>query len=62
MDVSQMVQVISNIGFPIFVAVWLLWRSDQKEVQTQTILTELKVAIDKMCEKLNASLPRGGNQ
>lgn|GEM_PF-1694081 len=62
MDISQMVQLISNIGFPIFVAVWLLWRSDQKEEQTQVILTELKAAIDKLCEKMNISLPGGGNQ
>lgn len=60
MDVTQMVQIISNIGFPIFVAVWLLWRSDQKEEQTQVILAELKVAIDKLCEKMNISLPGGG--
>lgn len=59
MDMSQMVQVISNIGFPIFVAVWLLWRSDQKEQQTQVILTELKAAIDRLCEKMNLP-PTGG--
>ena len=61
MDISQMVQLISNIGFPIFVAVWLLWRSDQKEEQTQVILAELKAAIDKLCEKVNTSLPGGEN-
>lgn len=61
MDISQMVQLISNIGFPIFVAVWLLWRSDQKEEQTQVILTELKAAIDKLCEKMNVSSSGGGN-
>lgn len=61
MDMSQMVQVISNIGFPIFVAVWLLWRSDQKEQQTQVILTELKAAIDRLCEKMNLPPTGGGN-
>ncbi len=61
MDMTQMVQMISNIGFPIFVAVWLLWRSDQKEEQTQVILQELKAAIDRLSERMNFPLSGGGN-
>lgn len=37
-DFSSIAPLIGNLGFPIFVAVWLLWRSDR-------ILRELTLAV-----------------
>lgn len=51
MEVEVIMQLISTLGFPIFVSVWLLLRSDKMEKRTQELLIELKVSID----KLNAS-------
>jgi len=48
MDTVQIGQFISTIGFPCFVAVWLLIRSDKKEEKTHTLLTELKTAVEKL--------------
>jgi hypothetical protein len=48
MEITEITQFISNLGFPIFVCVWLLFRSDKKEEQTQTMLGELKIAIEKL--------------
>lgn len=39
--VAMMQQLISAVGFPIFVAVWLLWRTDK-------LLASLTAAIEKM--------------
>jgi len=53
MEFEQALQVISTVGFPIFVAVWLLWKSDRTEKRTQEILIELKVSINKLCDRIN---------
>jgi len=46
--VDLVIKLISTVGFPIFVAVWLLWRSDRKEERTQEILQEIKLAIQEL--------------
>jgi len=45
MDVTDPVSLISQVGFPIFVAIWMLYRSDKREETTQATLNELKTAI-----------------
>ena len=45
MDMSAISQLISTVGFPIFVAVWMLYKnSKDNENMTETI-NELKNAI-----------------
>jgi len=50
MDINVITNLISSIGFPIFVAVWLLLRSDKREQETQEILTDLKAVIISLTE------------
>ncbi len=53
MEVEVIMQLISTLGFPIFVSVWLLLRSDKMEKRTQELLIELKVSIDKLNTSFN---------
>ncbi len=50
MDINVITNLISSIGFPIFVAVWLLLRSDKREAETQAILVDLKNVIVNLSE------------
>lgn len=47
---EETVALISQVGFPIFVAVFMLFRSDKREEQTQRALTDLTIAINNMTE------------
>lgn len=40
MELNEIVSIISQVGFPIFVAVYLMWRME-------TTLNELKQVIEK---------------
>ena len=53
MELTQIMEVIGSVGFPIFVAVWMLWRVDKVEKRTQEILTELTLSIKKLCLRLD---------
>lgn len=53
MDAATTIQIISTVGFPIFVAVWMLWRLDRTEKRSQEILLELKIALITLCERLS---------
>lgn len=46
MEIDGIVQLISNVGFPIAVCCYLLWYFDKKDEQH-------KEEIDKMSESLN---------
>jgi hypothetical protein len=37
---------ISTLGFPIFVAVWMLWRDSKRMEKLTEVIKELKLAID----------------
>lgn len=52
MGFEEAIQIVSTLGFPIFVAIWLLWREDKRqkefiEVQRELINTmnELKTEV-----------------
>ena len=60
MDVNSITQVISQVGFPIFVAVWLLWKGDQQNKQIVDALNELKIAVTILAEKMGAGGENGG--
>lgn len=55
LGITEMIEVIGTVGFPIFVAVWLLWKSDKTEKRTQEILMELNVSIIKLWERLDGT-------
>lgn len=44
-DLSEISGVIANLGFPIFVAVWLLWKSHKDTQVIQDSINKLENAI-----------------
>lgn len=44
-DVTGMSGMIANLGFPIFVAVWLLWKSHKDTQVIQDSINKLENAI-----------------
>lgn len=53
MEINEIMNLISSVGFPIFVAVWLLWKSDKTDKRTQEVMMELKRSIDKLFIRLS---------
>ena len=52
MDMSEITQIIANLGFPIFVAVWMLYKSSNDSENMRSAISELKEAIVILTEKL----------
>lgn len=53
MDMSEITQIIANLGFPIFVAVWMLYKSSSDSENIRSAISELKEAIIVLTEKLD---------
>lgn len=45
-------QFISQVGFPIFVAVWMLYKTSQDSQATTQAINELKVVIQKLSDEI----------
>lgn len=59
MDINAIGNLISTIGFPIFVAVWMLYKtSKDNEKMTETI-GDLKNAITELSTLLKESKEKG---
>lgn len=43
---NEVAQFISQVGFPIFVAVWMLYKSSKDNEKMQETINELKNAIN----------------
>lgn len=43
---NELAQFISNIGFPVFVAVWMLYKSSADNEKMMNTINELKNAIN----------------
>ncbi len=43
--------LVSSVGFPIFVAVWLLWRTDRVMAELTTAMIDLKDVIQTIKNK-----------
>ena len=52
MDMTEITQIIGNLGFPIFVAVWMLYKSSNDSADMRSAISELKEAIVVLTEKL----------
>lgn len=48
MDMSAIQGLISSVGFPIFVAVWMLYKSSQDSEALKNTVSELKNAITEL--------------
>lgn len=47
MDVAQVTQLIGNLGFPIFTALFMMIKQSKDTQAMTTALTDLKLAIEK---------------
>jgi len=54
MDPNGIPQTISQVGFPIFVAVWLLWKGEQQNRHIVEALNNLKTVVTILAEKIEA--------
>lgn len=43
---NELAQFISNVGFPVFVAVWMLYKSSKDNEKMTDTINELKNAIN----------------
>lgn len=48
MDVGAIQNLISSVGFPIFVAVWMLYKSSKDSEALKDTVSELKTAITEL--------------
>ena len=53
MDVQGIAEIISQVGFPIFVAVFLLVHIKNETRQTRDVLLKLESTIAKLCFLVN---------
>ena len=42
---NEIANFISQVGFPIFVAVWMLYKTSKDSEETRNAIDELKIAI-----------------
>lgn len=49
---QEIANFISSIGFPIFVAVWMLYKSSKESEETRNALNELKIAINTLTSEV----------
>lgn len=52
MDMSTMQGLISSVGFPIFVAVWMLYKSSKDSEALKDTVSELKNAITELTAQI----------
>lgn len=52
MDVTAITQAISQMGFPIFVAVWMLFKGEQQNKNVVIALNEVKTAVTVLTERI----------
>lgn len=58
-DISQF---IANLGFPIFVAVWMLYKSSKDNESMMETINELKVAINMLTAEFKHHNVNGGDK
>lgn len=55
MDMQIVNNLISSVGFPIFVAVWMLYKSSKDSEEMKDTINELKNAITEMTTLLKGN-------
>lgn len=58
MDMQMVNNLVSSVGFPIFVAVWMLYKTSQDSKETRDTLNDLKVVIQSLADRLDNHLDR----
>ncbi len=52
MEIEQIIQIISNVGFPIFVAIYMLIYMNKQQQDMKETINELKNAINILTDNL----------
>lgn len=52
MDAQTATTFINSVGFPIFVAIYMLVTASKQSQQTTDALNELRIAVNKLTDKL----------
>lgn len=52
MDAQTATTFINSVGFPIFVAIYMLITGSKQSQQTTDALNELRIAVSKLTDKL----------
>lgn len=52
MDYNTLSQFITSVGFPIFVAIRLLYKTSKDSEDMQSAIQELKIAITKLTDEM----------
>lgn len=55
---NDLANFISTIGFPIFVAVWMLYKSSKDSTEMKDTISELKNAITEMTTLFKADMEK----
>lgn len=50
---DDLLPLIGTYGFPIFVALWFMWRVEKFLANNTTALTELTQVVKTLCEKMS---------
>lgn len=59
---NELAQFISNVGFPVFVAVWMLYKSSKDNEKMTATINELKNAINLLTNEFkHHDITDGGN-
>lgn len=53
MDFQAMSQFVGQLGFPIFVAIWLLWKGDQQNKTMVEALNKIGTTLTVLSEKID---------
>lgn len=52
MEIEAIVNFISQVGFPIFVAVWMMYKTSKDSENMRESINELKIAITTLTENI----------
>lgn len=52
-NLDYAVQLISNLGFPIFVSIWLLHRFERRQEEMKQATLELAALIRELCLRVS---------
>lgn len=50
---NEVIDTINQVGFPMFVAVWMLFKDSKEKELTRTALTELTLAVSQLKQAIH---------
>lgn len=59
MEAGTVTELITTVGFPIFVAIWMLFKSSKDSEDMRETINELKQAINTLTALINQKDNRG---